>query len=159
VAETVTLQLPSRLYERLVNTAQATKWPLEEIIIHSLEVGSPPDWEDVPEEFQSDLAALDRLDDDRLWQIARSQKSESDFEQYDELLERNREGTLTDSERLELAALRRECDRFMLCNTKSTCEWYRWIWLLPALSQVRVRGSSPSVSFTKVFGIKWTSPL
>jgi hypothetical protein len=76
----------------------------------------------VPEEFQSDLAALDRLDDDRLWQIARSQKSESDFEQYDELLERNREGTLTDSERLELAALRRECDRFMLCNTKSTCE-------------------------------------
>jgi hypothetical protein len=119
VAETVTLQLPNRLYQRLVNTAQATKRPLEEVILHSLEVGSPPDWDDVPEEFQAELAALDRLDDDRLWQIARSQKPESDFVRYDELLERNREEMLTDAERLELTALRSEADRFMLCKAQA----------------------------------------
>lgn len=67
----ITLQLPERLYQRIVNTAQATQQPLEEVIIHALEVGSPPDWDDVPEEFQADLAALDRLDDAALWAIAR----------------------------------------------------------------------------------------
>lgn len=39
---TVTLQIPDRIYQRLVNTAHATKRPLEEVILHALEVGSPP---------------------------------------------------------------------------------------------------------------------
>lgn len=117
--ETITLQLPDRLYQRLVNTAQATRRPLAEVIIHSLKVGSPPDWDDVPEEFQADLAALDRLHDDALWQIARSRKTAEGMERYDELLVRNREGTLSDSERLELSVLRQEADRFMLCKAQA----------------------------------------
>jgi hypothetical protein len=119
VPETITLQLPDRLYQRLVNTAQATRQPLTEVIIHSLKVGSPPDWDDVPEEFQADLAALDRLHDDALWQIARSRKTADGMERYDELLVRNREGTLSDSERLELSVLRQEADRFMLCKAQA----------------------------------------
>lgn len=117
--ETITLQLPDRLYQRLVNTAQATRRPLEEVIIHSLKVGSPPDWDDVPEEFQAALAALDRLDDNALWQIARSRKTPDEMERYDELLVRNREGTLSDSERLELSALRQDAERFMLCKAQA----------------------------------------
>jgi hypothetical protein len=67
--ETVTLQIPEIIYQRLVNTANALQRPLEEVMLHALQVGSPPAWDDVPEEFQSEIAALDKLDDNTLWQI------------------------------------------------------------------------------------------
>lgn len=112
--ETVTLQIPEILYQRLFNTARATQRPLEEVILQALRVGSPPAWDDVPEEFQADLAALDKLDDNTLWQIVRSRKTAADMERYNILLESNSSGTLTEAERLELMALRREADLFML---------------------------------------------
>ncbi len=112
--ETVTLQIPEILYQRLVNTAHAQRRPIEEVIVHALEVGSPPEWDDVPEEFQADLAALDKLDDNSLWQIVRSCKTADQMEQYNFLLERNSSGNITDAERLELIKLRHEADRFML---------------------------------------------
>jgi hypothetical protein len=74
--EIVTLQIPEALYQRLAITAGATQQSLEDIILQALQIGSPPTWKDVPEEFQTDLASLDRLDDDSLWQIARSQKTQ-----------------------------------------------------------------------------------
>ena len=110
----ITLQLPERLYQRLSNTAQATQQPLEEVIVHVLEVGSPPDWDDVPEEFQAALAALDCLDDRALWAIARTHKSSAEMTRYDELLDRNQAGDLSDSEKLELIELRQAADAFML---------------------------------------------
>jgi len=63
MAETITLQIPDTLYLRLVNTARAQSRSLEEVMLHALLVGSPPEWDDAPEEFQADLAALDKLDD------------------------------------------------------------------------------------------------
>jgi hypothetical protein len=110
----ITLQLPERLYQRLVNTAQATQRPLEEVMIHALEVGSPPDWDDVPEEFQAALAALDRLDDAALWTIARSHQPSTEMVRYDALLDLNQDGILSDSEKFELSQLRQSADAFML---------------------------------------------
>ncbi|MFB2878252.1 hypothetical protein [Floridanema aerugineum] len=112
--ETITLQIPEILYQRLVNTANATQRSIEEVILHALQVGSPPQWDDVPEEFQADIAALDKLDDDTLWEIVNSRKTAGEMERYDSLLERNSNGTLTEAERLELMALRQEADLFML---------------------------------------------
>lgn len=125
VANSISLQLPDRLYQRLVNTAQATQQPLEAIILRALEVGSPPDWDDVPEPFQADLAALDRLDDATLWTIALGRQSETQFTRYDELLDRNREGRLTDAEQVELAHLRTQADRFMLRKAQASA-LLRW---------------------------------
>ncbi len=113
-AETITLKIPELLYLRLVNTSRATQRPLEEIIIRALQMGSPPEWDDVPEEFQAELAALDKLDDNTLWQIARSRKTVTDMERYNQLLDGNSSGTLTQTERLELTALRHDADLFML---------------------------------------------
>lgn len=110
----VTLQLPEPLYRRLLNTAQATRRPVEEVIVHAVAVGSPPAWDDVPAEFQPDLADMDRLDDATLWRIAESQMSKATDDRYDELIDRNREGELTDAERIELQGLREAADRFML---------------------------------------------
>ncbi len=71
---TITLEIPEILYQRLVNTAHATQRPLEEIMLRALQVGSPPTWDNVPDEFQADLAALDKLNDEALWQVAKSKK-------------------------------------------------------------------------------------
>jgi len=111
---TVTLNIPEPIYQRLVRTAEATKQPLETVMLRALQIGSPPNWDDVPDEFQADLAALDRLDDGALWQIARSQKTKEEMERYDVLLDKNASDNLTNSERLELKTLRQESDRFML---------------------------------------------
>ncbi|MBE9215640.1 hypothetical protein IQ247_23735 [Plectonema cf. radiosum LEGE 06105] len=112
--ETVTLQIPEILYQRLVNTARATQRSVEEIILRALQVGSPPSWDDVPEEFQAEIAALDKLDDNMLWQIFHSCKTIKDMERYNFLLEANSSGTITQAQRLELINLRHQADIFML---------------------------------------------
>jgi hypothetical protein len=112
--ETITLKVPEVIYQRLANTARGMQRPLEEIVIHALKVGIPPGYEDVPEEFQADIAGLDRLDDDSLWRIARSRKTETEMEEYNSLLEANSSSKLTDREELELRKMRREADLFML---------------------------------------------
>ena len=103
----------------MVNTARATQRPLEEVMLHALQIGSPPEWDNVPPEFQADLAALDKLDDNTLWQIARSHKTAAEMERYNTLLEGNSNNTLTEAFRLELMALRQEADRFMLLKAQA----------------------------------------
>ena len=119
MTETVVLQIPEALYQRLAIASEATQRSLEEIILQVLQNGSPPIWKDVPEEFQTDLASLDRLDDNTLWQIARSQKSQVDMERYEFLLSKQQNVELTDDERLELNNLRTDGDRFMLRKSQA----------------------------------------
>ncbi|WP_204102816.1 MULTISPECIES: hypothetical protein [Spirulina sp. CCY15215] len=114
MTKTITIDIPDRSYQRLVQTAEATKQPLDAIILRVLEIGSPPDWTNIPEEFQTEIAALDRLDDNTLWRIARGQKKPEEMIHYDELLAKNKVRQLTNEERLELTALRKEADLFML---------------------------------------------
>jgi hypothetical protein len=71
--QNVTLPLPEHLYLRFEQVAQATQQSVADVLLHAVEVGNPPSWEDVPAEFQADLAAFDWLDDKALWQIARGQ--------------------------------------------------------------------------------------
>jgi hypothetical protein len=76
-------------------------------------------WDDVPEEFQAEIAALDKLDDHTLWQIFHTHKTAADIEEYNTLLEKNSSGTLTESERLNLISLRYQADLFMLRKAQS----------------------------------------
>jgi hypothetical protein len=121
---TLTLALPEGLYRRLERTAAATKQPVEDVALHALALGSPPAWDDVPAEFQVDLASLDRMDDDALWQIARSQQG-ADVSRRDELLEKNAEGQLSTAERAELDRLRDQEDLFTLrkAHAASLLRW------------------------------------
>ena len=111
---TVTLNIPEVLYHRLRQAAAALQLSFDEIVLHALRAGSPPAWDDVPAEFQTDLAALDRLDNDSLWNIIRSSASGFDWERYQELLDRSAGGRLTDAEQRELEELRTKADRHVL---------------------------------------------
>lgn len=111
---TVTLKIPDDVYQRLELNAQATQRSIEDILAHVLKVGSPPEWSDVPVEFQADLQGLDALDDRALQQLASAQKPESELERYDELLELNANGNLSPAEQAELEVLRKAAESFML---------------------------------------------
>jgi hypothetical protein len=111
---TVTLKIPDEVYQRLALNAQATERSIEDILAHVLKVGSPPEWCDVPAEFQADLQGLDALDDRALQELVAAQKAESELERYDELLELNANGNLSAVEQSELRSLRQTFERFML---------------------------------------------
>mgnify|MGYP001606101204 CR=1 FL=1 len=111
---TLTIQLPEDLYLRLQQAAQATQQPLNEIFLHVVQVGSPPGWNDIPAEFQADVATLDRLDDTALWRIARQKYSETEMKMYQDLLDKNADGSISEAEKQKLQTLRIEGDRFML---------------------------------------------
>jgi hypothetical protein len=112
----IVLPLPEDLYVRLEQTARATKQSLTDVLVRAVRTGSPPDWAQAPAAFQADLAVLDRLDDDSLWRIARSQRSDVNSARLHALLEKNADDALTPAERLELDAQVAEADRFMLCK-------------------------------------------
>jgi hypothetical protein len=112
----ITLPLPEDLYLRFKHTAQATGQSLTEVLLHAVQVGSPPKWEDAPARFQTDLAVLDRLEDEALWRIARKRRTEADVARLQELLDKNANDQLTEADRMELARLGTEADRFMLCR-------------------------------------------
>jgi hypothetical protein len=122
---TVKVQLPESLYIRLQQAADATHRSLDDVLLHAVQVGSPPRWDDAPAEFQADLAALDRLDDAALWRIARSGMTEAEMERYQELLDKNANDALVAEERDELVNLRIEADRLMLCKAHAAA-LLRW---------------------------------
>jgi hypothetical protein len=121
----VTLQLPEHVYLRLQFIAQATQQSFDDVVLRAIQVGAPPSWEDAPAEFQADLAALDRLDDDTLWHIARRRQTAAEMVRYQELLEKNANDTLSDAERAELIQLRTAADRFMLRKVQAAA-LLRW---------------------------------
>jgi hypothetical protein len=98
---------------------------LEAVILHAIAVGSPPAWEDVPEEYQPALAALDRLEDAALWQIARGQKPLIEMTRHDELLDQSQERVLSEAEQLELLSLRQKTEQFILrkAHAVSVLKW------------------------------------
>src|SRR5215813_11535133 len=62
----VTLSLSESLYLRFKQTAQAPQQSHLEVLLHVVQVGSPPSWGDAPVAFEADVAALDRVDDEAL---------------------------------------------------------------------------------------------
>ena len=139
IVRDVVLPLPEDLYIRLEQTARATKQSLTYMLVRSVRAGSPPDWSQAPTEFQADLAALDRLGDDALWRVARSQRSAADAARLQELLEKNAADALTAVERLELEAEVAEADRFMLrkAHAAALLQWRGHV--VPPFERLRSR--------------------
>ena len=135
--KSVTLQLPETLYARLQQVANGMQQSLDEVLMRAVQVGSPPSWEDAPAAFQADLAALDRLDDQSLWRIARGVQLDQDWSRYQDLLEKNANGVLTVHERLELERLCTEADRFMLrkAHAAAVLRWRGHTFTPPSTSQ------------------------
>ena len=112
--QNVTLPLPEALLLRFQQMAKATRQPVTDLLVRAVEVGGPPNWEEAPARFQVDLAALDRLDDDTLWRVARSRRSEVEIGRLQELLDKHAGQQISPEEQAELTQYYEEADLLML---------------------------------------------
>jgi hypothetical protein len=74
----VTIQLPDSLYQRLNDVAQASGWKLEEVVIQSVRSGMPPSLTKVPGKYHAQLLALNKLDDQALWEAGQGEWHDSE---------------------------------------------------------------------------------
>ncbi|MEZ4869304.1 MAG: hypothetical protein R3C14_48730 [Caldilineaceae bacterium] len=123
--QTIALPLPESVFLRFEQMSKVTQRPLVELLLHAVEVGSPPSWEEAPARFQTDLAALDRLDNQSLWQIAKAKRDEIEVARLQELLDKRSDSPLSAPEERELNMLVEEADRLMLCKAHAAA-LLRW---------------------------------
>ncbi len=107
---TITIELSEPLFEKLQRAARLTRQPVETLVEQSLAVSLPPLLEDVPAEYQKDVFPLLKMDVADLQREVQRVFPPERWRRYETLLEKKRETGLTEAERDELAALRREAD-------------------------------------------------
>ncbi len=112
--QTVAIQMPQPLYNRLERLSELTRRPMENLVVKTLDASVPLLPSDLPQEMQGDLRALENLDDKSLWQVARSVVSPERQAQHSLLLEKNSRETITEPERATLTQLRQRADQLML---------------------------------------------
>jgi hypothetical protein len=111
---TIVIDIPQGLYQRLQRFTALSRQSLESIVLQTLDANVPSLPENLPETMREIWFALEKLDDDTLWEIARSTISQQHQEQYSLLLEKNSQGTLVTSEQTLLEKLYFEANQYML---------------------------------------------
>jgi hypothetical protein len=109
----VTLHLPDPLYRRATNAAAHSRQSVEQFLLEALESGLSL-LADLPNELVDDMAALALLNDAALWRVARETMPPEHQVKLDELLYKNSEMSLTNSEEQSLSSLMAEYERIVL---------------------------------------------
>ncbi len=133
----ITLQVPPSLYRLARQTADVTSKPVEQVLADVLAAASPLS-DDLPPDLQKKLDALALLNDEALLELARKTIPAAKRRRYDQLLEKNSSGTLTQNERAQLSALRRESELLTLkkAHAYALLKWRGYA--LPALTELPV---------------------
>ena len=116
--QTVTLDLPSPLYNRLKHRADQAHRTVEDELIQVVATAVPVG-DELPADLCEAISPLSLLDDDALWQAARTHLSAETAAQMEDLhLKRQREG-LTEPEAQILTGLVRQYERTMLVRAQA----------------------------------------
>ena len=110
---TLTIQLPDEVYARLQHAAHGNEKRVRQVAIQMLRAALPPN-DTMPQSIEQELRVLESLSDDVLWTVARGKMAASKQRRWKRLLDKNRQGILTESERQELEQLTAEGDHLAL---------------------------------------------
>jgi hypothetical protein len=110
----VTIELPEPVFRQLARIAEATQQSVEVLAAQSVLSNLPPSVDNASPEMQPELLKIQSLSIEELLAIANAKVEASQYEHHVELLEKNREGSLTPEEQQELTNLRLAADRLML---------------------------------------------
>ncbi|MBE9125380.1 hypothetical protein IQ257_02500 [Coleofasciculus sp. LEGE 07092] len=110
----VTIELPEPVFRQLARIAEATQQSVEVLAAQSVVSNLPPSVENASPEMQPELLKMQSLSTEELLAIANAKVEPSQHKRHIELLEKNKEGSLTSEERQELTDLRLAADRLML---------------------------------------------
>lgn len=137
---TVTVKLPQYLYERLETQSQSVASSVDEIVVQTLARTLPPIVEkDLPQDLQVELAALEHLSDEALWQIAQSTMNRDKVALYDVLLDRHQAGALTPEGRKWLTRLREEAEALTLRKAHAYALLQSRGYKLPSLEELDIQ--------------------
>lgn len=112
--QTIALEIPQPLYQRLQRLAEVTQRPISTLVVQAIDQSVPPLLEKLSPAMQSELADLESLPDDQLWEIARGQVHPSQEHRYATLVDKERSNSLNQAETTELDALYYSFDVHML---------------------------------------------
>jgi len=115
----VRLYLPSGLYQRVAQAAQAARYGVTEVILSTLETRLPSLPEDLPPALAADLARWSVLDDEALRAIANAFLPAKQQRRFTTLLRKAEAGKLNPRERTEWETLRQEYLRFSQNKAKA----------------------------------------
>jgi hypothetical protein len=110
----VTIELPEPVFRELTRIAEATQQSVEVLAAQSVVSNLPPSVDNASAEMQPELLKMQHLSIEELLAIANALVEPSQHERHVELLEKNKERSLTSEERQELTDLRLAADRLML---------------------------------------------
>ncbi len=108
--QTITINLPSLLYQKLQRTAELAHQPTEVIIAQSLRHTLPPLLEDIPLDYQPNVYSLLQLNVNELRYEVQKIFPPEQWSKYEWLLEQKKLRELTTFEKRDLETLRREAD-------------------------------------------------
>lgn len=116
--QTLSIELPDDLYDRLQRRAVATQRSLGDEVVEALRASDPESGDRLPEGLEAELAQLEALDDASLLKLARRRVSLQKSRRLEALnFKRQRQG-LNRAERRVAAQLLEEFDRRMLLRAQ-----------------------------------------
>lgn len=110
MTQAITIKLPEALYGQLTQAARLFQQPVEKIVEQSLAHSLPPLLDDIPAKYQADVFPLLAMNDAELLAEAQKVFDTALWAQYDTLLEKRKEVSLSKEEQAQLDALRRQAD-------------------------------------------------
>lgn len=114
LTQQITIELPEPVIRQLMRIAAATQQSIETLVAQSVLSNLPPSVENAPPELQAELLAIQALSTDELMAIAQSQADPGQSHHHAELLQKNEDTRLSQTERQELTDLRLSADYLML---------------------------------------------
>ena len=116
--QTVTIQLPKNIYERIRNVALAQKRPLENLLQDAVAAGLHL-VDDLPPHLANEMTALVLLNDQALHQVVGRKIPAARQRKMDSLLDEKQAGRLNETEKKELDALLAEAERIILVRAQA----------------------------------------
>jgi len=110
----IAVEIPQTLYQRLLHLAEVTQRPVSNLVAQAIDQTVLPSLDRLPSAMQKELADLESLPDERLWDVARSRISLDQQARYAELLDKERSDGLSGSENTEFEKLYHSFDVHML---------------------------------------------
>ena len=118
---TLTVTVPASLYDHLQQRARQRQHSIEDEVVLAL-AATVPDGDQVPADLKAMLDSLAALDDDTLWQLARSRVADEDIARLAELGDRRQRSGLTRDELDEADDLVQRHDRVIVVRAEAAAE-------------------------------------
>lgn len=112
--QTIPLQLPEAIYQRLQQVAHAMNHSIEEVVLQTIHGNLPPSLDDLSPELHGVVADLQQMGDAALWSVTKESLPPHQWRRHQRLLRKGQESPLSTAEHEELAALRAATDRLVI---------------------------------------------